>query len=81
MFYDKSRSIGRRYSRQDEIGIPYYIAVDGNSLENKTVTIRDCDSAKQIRVNIGDLARILKDLLNDKISFENVGKSVDTRIK
>lgn len=81
VFYDKSGSIGRRYSRQDEIGTPYCIAIDSQTLEDKSVTIRDRDSTKQIRVHIKDLVKILKDLINDKIVFENAGKIVETRIK
>ncbi len=81
VFYDKSGSIGRRYARQDEIGTPYCIAVDGDSLKDKSVTIRDRDSTKQIRVYIKDLAKVLRDLLADKVSFENAGKIVETRVK
>ena len=81
VFYDKSGSIGRRYSRQDEIGTPYCIAIDGQTIEDKTVTIRDRDSTRQIRVHIKDLIKILKDLLKDKVVFENAGKIVETRIK
>ncbi|NOX56446.1 MAG: glycine--tRNA ligase [Planctomycetes bacterium] len=48
--YDQQGAIGRRYRRQDEIGTPYCITVDGQTLEDDTVTIRDRDSLEQIRI-------------------------------
>jgi len=54
-FYDESRSIGRRYRRMDEIGTPIIITIDFETLENDTVTIREKDEMKQIRVKISDL--------------------------
>ena len=53
--YDASGSIGRRYARADEIGVPWCITVDHESLENKTVTLRSRDSGEQTRVSIDDL--------------------------
>ncbi len=50
--YDDSQSIGRRYRRQDEVGTPYCVTVDFQSLEDKQVTIRDRDSLHQIRIPI-----------------------------
>ncbi len=81
VFYDKSGSIGRRYSRQDEIGTPYCIAVDGQTIQDKTVTIRDRDSTRQIRVHIKDIIHVINDLLNDRVTFESAGKIVETRVK
>jgi glycyl-tRNA synthetase len=49
-FYDVSGAIGRRYRRQDEVGTPWCITVDGQSVEDQTVTIRDRDSLEQVRV-------------------------------
>jgi glycyl-tRNA synthetase len=57
--YDDSQSIGRRYRRQDEIGTPFCVTVDFESLEDKQVTIRDRDSLAQIRVSIEELDKIL----------------------
>jgi glycyl-tRNA synthetase len=74
---DKSGSIGRRYSRNDEIGTPYCITVDEESLKNSDVTIRDRDTKKQIRVKISGLKEILKKLINGEILFENSGEKVD----
>ncbi len=57
--YDDAQSIGRRYRRQDEIGTPFCVTVDFESLEDKQATIRDRDSMKQIRVPIKKLAEVL----------------------
>ena len=79
--YDKSGSIGRRYARNDEIGTPYCITIDGDSAKNKDVTFRDRDTTKQIRVKIKDLKDVLWKLVNDEILFEKAGKFVETRVK
>jgi len=50
VFYDESGAIGRRYRRQDEVGTPYCVTVDGQSLQDQTVTVRDRDTIKQDRV-------------------------------
>ncbi|MEJ5286667.1 MAG: Glycyl-tRNA synthetase [Candidatus Kapaibacterium sp.] len=62
--YDDSGAIGRRYRRQDEIGTPFCITVDGQSLQDNTVTIRDRDSMQQIRIEIPKIVEYLKDKLN-----------------
>ena len=53
--YDASGSIGRRYARADEIGVPFCITIDNQSVSDNTVTLRDRDSREQIRLNIDDL--------------------------
>ena len=53
--YDQSGSIGRRYARQDEIGTPYCITFDSQTLQDSTVTVRERDSAKQVRFRTDDL--------------------------
>lgn len=55
VFYDEKGAVGRRYRRQDEAGTPYCITVDGDSLSDKTVTIRDRDSLEQVRIKIDDV--------------------------
>ncbi|MFH1207001.1 MAG: glycine--tRNA ligase [Patescibacteria group bacterium] len=57
--YDDVSSIGRRYRRQDEIGTPYCITFDFDSLEDKKVTVRDRDTMKQERIGIGELVGYL----------------------
>jgi glycyl-tRNA synthetase len=58
--YDETQSIGKRYRRQDEIGTPYCVTVDFETLVDKAVTVRDRDSMKQERVKIDGLAEYLK---------------------
>jgi glycyl-tRNA synthetase len=53
--YDETQAIGRRYRRQDEIGTPWCVTVDFDSLEDRAVTIRERDSTDQVRVAVGDL--------------------------
>ncbi|WP_446898040.1 glycine--tRNA ligase [Clostridium sp. LBM24168] len=59
--YDEAGSIGKRYRREDEIGTPYCITVDFDTLEDNTVTIRDRDTMKQFRVKIEELNKFLKE--------------------
>jgi len=54
VFYDEKGAVGRRYRRQDEAGTPFCITVDGDTLKDNTVTIRDRDSLKQWRVKVDD---------------------------
>ena len=61
--FDDAQSIGRRYRRQDEIGTPYCVTVDFQSLEDRAVTIRDRDTMQQIRVPIAELSNIMRDKL------------------
>ena len=67
--YDDAQSIGRRYRRQDEIGTPYCVTVDFQSLEDKQVTIRERDSMKQIRLPIEELETTLSAKLSGE-AFE-----------
>ncbi len=53
--YDETGSIGKRYRRQDEIGTPYCLTVDFDSLEDNQVTIRDRDTMKQERIAIAEI--------------------------
>jgi glycyl-tRNA synthetase len=62
--YDDAQSIGRRYRRQDEIGTPYCVTIDFQSLEDNMVTIRERDSMGQIRVPIATLTSTLAAKLN-----------------
>jgi len=61
--YDEAASIGRRYRRHDEIGTPYCVTVDFDSLKDNSVTVRDRDSMKQERVNQDKLVSYLRDKL------------------
>jgi glycyl-tRNA synthetase len=57
--YDETGSIGKRYRKQDEIGTPYCVTVDFDTLENETVTIRDRDTGEQKRIEIKDIGNYL----------------------
>ena len=61
--WDDRGNIGKRYYSQDEIGTPYCVTVDHQSLEDKTVTVRDRDTTKQERVSIYGLVDFLKEKL------------------
>jgi glycyl-tRNA synthetase len=61
--YDETQSIGKRYRRQDEIGTPFCVTVDFDSLEDKKVTVRDRDTMAQERVAIAELKDYLKNKL------------------
>ncbi len=58
--YDVTQSIGRRYRRQDEVGTPWCVTVDFDSLEDRAVTVRDRDSTEQVRVPIAELLASLR---------------------
>ena len=63
--YDEAGSIGKRYRREDEIGTPYCVTIDFDTLEDECVTIRERDTMEQIRIKIDEL----ENWLNEKINF------------
>ena len=63
--YDEAGSIGKRYRRQDEIGTPFCVTIDFDTLEDDTVTVRDRDSMEQIRLKI----EALTSYIAEKIKF------------
>ena len=63
--YDETGSIGKRYRRQDEIGTPFCVTIDFDTLEDETVTIRDRDTMEQIRLKIDEL----ESWIEEKIEF------------
>ena len=64
--YDESAAIGKRYRRQDEIGTPFCITVDFESLEDKKATVRDRDTTKQKRINLDEIKEFLKEKIYAK---------------
>ncbi|MFZ3166530.1 MAG: glycine--tRNA ligase [Candidatus Methanoperedens sp.] len=72
--FDDSGTIGRRYRRNDEIGTPYSITVDYQTLEDGTVTIRDRDTMKQVRAKVSDIAENIYDMIYCGKSLEDAGK-------
>lgn len=61
VFYDEKGAVGRRYRRQDEVGTPFCVTVDTQTLQDQTVTIRDRDSLSQDRVHLNEVAHILEE--------------------
>ena len=59
--YDETASIGKRYRRQDEIGTPFCVTFDFDSLSDESVTIRDRDTMEQVRIKISELSGYFKD--------------------
>jgi len=64
VFYDEKGAVGRRYRRQDEVGTPFCITVDGQTSNDETVTVRDRDTMQQERVGTGHLIPYLLDRLH-----------------
>ena len=63
VFYDEKGAVGRRYRRQDEAGTPFCITVDGQTLVDGTVTVRDRDTLEQWRIKKEDCAGVLQERL------------------
>ncbi|MFH0979211.1 MAG: glycine--tRNA ligase [Candidatus Woesearchaeota archaeon] len=75
-FFDLSGSVGRRYARQDEQGTPWCATIDFQTLEDDTVTLRDRDTTKQVRLKSSELASVIARLLEGEIDFEKAGNKV-----
>ncbi len=74
--YDESGSIGRRYARMDEIGTPIAVTIDYQTLQDNTVTLRDRDTWKQVRVKLENLAENLRRYLRGEAEIEDLGEPV-----
>jgi glycyl-tRNA synthetase len=61
--YDAKQSIGKRYARMDEIGTPFCVTIDGQTIQDQTVTVRDRDAMTQIRVGLDKVKAYLKEHL------------------
>jgi len=70
--YDDSGAIGRRYRRQDEVGTPYCVTVDYDTLEDDTVTVRERDTTAQRRVAVADLPGTLRGLRDGERAFDDL---------
>lgn len=77
VFYDEKGSIGKRYARMDEIGTPYCVTIDYETMEGKGVTIRWRDTTEQIRIKDEKLIRVLEKLINEGESWENIAKAIE----
>jgi len=74
--FDDAGSIGRRYARADEAGVPLGVTVDYDTLSDGSVTIRDRDSWRQVRSSLKDLPQLLERYFQGKIGFEDMGTLV-----
>ena len=81
ILYDNSGSIGRRYARNDEVGTPFCITIDEDSVKNKDVTVRLRDSGEQVRIKIKDLKSSLRKSIYEDEDMLKLGKIVDTKKK
>ena len=77
VLYDRSGSIGRRYARADEIGVPAAITVDYRTLEDDTVTVRDRDTWRQARVPISELPEALRRFIYGGAGIDEIGEPVE----
>lgn len=75
--YDESGTIGKRYRRNDEIGTPFSVTVDFDTMEDDTVTVRDRDTMSQVRVPAKDLASVLGELAASDRPLTDFGKRVE----
>jgi glycyl-tRNA synthetase len=73
---DDAGSIGRRYARADEAGVPLGVTVDYDTMKDGTITIRDRDSWKQVRSSLKDLPKLLQGYFQGKLGFEDLGTLV-----
>lgn len=71
---DSSASIGKRYSRNDELGTPFGITVDFQSVKDDTFTLRDRDSTKQVRSGEDEIVQALKSLVEGDETWEDIRK-------
>jgi glycyl-tRNA synthetase len=69
---ESSTSIGKRYARNDEIGVPFAVTVDFTTVQDQTVTLRERDSTQQIRLPISQLASVLADLIDHRATWDEV---------
>ena len=68
--YKRQVSVGKRYARTDELGVPFAVTVDHRSLQDNTVTVRERDSCDQVRVAVGDVLPLIKKLCNLQATWE-----------
>ena len=74
--YDEAGSIGRRYARCDEIGVPIAITIDYQTLKDDTVTLRDRDTWRQVRTPVDELSSRLAAYFRRKLEFEQLGTPI-----
>ena len=73
---DSSASIGKRYSRNDELGTPLGITIDFQSVQDKTYTLRDRDSTKQVRADEDTILKAIKELVDGSKVWADIEKEL-----
>lgn len=71
---DSSSSIGKRYARNDELGTPFGITIDFQSVKDNTFTLRDRDSTKQVRASEDEILKAVKSMVEGEETWEDVAK-------
>ena len=74
---DSGVSIGKRYSRNDELGTPFGITIDFESVKSGTVTLRERDSTKQVRGSIENIIRAIRDITYEGVSWSEGTKNLE----
>jgi len=69
---DSSQTVGKRYARTDECGIPYAFTIDHTTIEDDTVTMREMDTMKQIRISLHDASSIMADLIHGRQTWADM---------
>lgn len=71
---DSSASIGKRYARNDELGTPFGITIDFQSVKDNTFTLRDRDTTKQVRASEDEILQAVKSLVDGEETWEDIRK-------
>jgi len=71
---DSGATIGKRYSRTDEIGIPFGLTIDHDTVTTDTVTLRERNSTAQVRVKIDEIASVIQKLVSGQLTWDEVRK-------
>lgn len=69
---DSSASIGKRYARNDELGTPFGVTIDFQSVKDNTFTLRDRDTTKQVRASEGEILQAIKSLVDGEETWEDI---------
>ncbi len=79
--YDESGTIGRRYARADEIGVPISVTVDYQTERDNTVTLRDRDTWTQVRTHLDSLPQLAREYFSGQLSFAQLGTPVESKLE
>ena len=69
---DSGQTVGKRYARTDEMGVPYAFTIDFDTLENESITMRELDSMKQIRLPMKEAPAVLKKLIEGIATWDQM---------